>query len=353
MGYWNSENAIKSKAQYKMIIGERGNGKSYAIKYHALERFLKNNEEFIYLRRSREDIKNTSVESYFSDINVEKLTKGKYQAIIAWGGRVYFSKLEKGVLKRSLCIGYYMALSTWEHSKSAQFPNVTTMIFEEFTTSRTMAFNTTYLQNESDKLMQLVSTVFRDRLGTVYLIGNTVDRTCPYFFDWNLDFIPKMHNGDSTEISVPISDTKVVTIYVEKTDNENNSHGMIFGKVREVIAGGKWEIKEYITIFPKCDVERIYKLYYVNRLKFVIELCVDTDNGKLFNFIYPYTKESIPKNSRIIEPNYLLLDTSGYHTTDINELNKCEKAILENIRKNSTVYSSNDCGTDFNSLFEL
>ena len=353
MGYWNAKNAIKSKAQYKMIIGERGNGKSYAIKSHVLDNFLKNNEEFIYLRRSREDIKNTSVESYFSDIDVNKLTKGQYQAIIAWGGRIYLSKLEKSVLKRSLCIGYYMALSTWEHSKSAQFPKVTTMLFEEFTTSRTMTSNMTYLQNESDKLMQLVSTVFRDRLGTVYLIGNTVDRTCPYFFDWNLDFIPKMKDGDSTEISVPISDTKVVTIYVEKTDNEKNSHGMIFGKVRDVIAGGKWEEHDYITIFPSGDIERIYKLYYVNRLQFVIELCIDTDYGKLFNFIYPYTKDNIPKNSRIIEPNYLLLDTSGYHTTNINDLNKCERAVLENIRNNSVVYANNACGTDFNSLFLL
>lgn len=353
MGYWNSNNAIKSKAQYKLIIGERGNGKSYNMKSYALQNFLTKGDEFIYLRRYKEDIKNTSVESYFSDINIDKLTNGNYQAIVAWGGRIYLSKLENGVLKRSKCIGYYMALSSWEHLKSSQYPNVTTILFEEFTASHKLGFNLTYLPNEGEKLMQLVSTVFRDRLGCVYMIGNTVDRTCPYFFEWELDFIPKMKDGESTEISIPISDTKVVTIYVEKTSNEKNNHSMIFGKVRNVIAKGKWEENEYITVFPKGNIERIYKLYYVNRLKFVIELCIDTDYGKLFNFIYPYTKDKIPKESRIIEPNYMLLDTSGFITQCFNDSNKCEKSIYENIKNNYTVYASNSCGTDFNSLFNL
>lgn len=353
MGYWNSENAIKSKAQYKMIIGERGNGKSYNMKHHVIENFLEKGEEFIYLRRYKEDIKNTSVESYFSDVNIDKLTKGQYQSIIAWGGRIYLSKLVNGVLKRSNCMGYYMGLSAWEHQKSSQYPNVTTLLFEEFTASHKLGYNVTYLANESEKLMQLVSTIFRNRIGCVYLIGNTVDRTCPYFFEWELNFIPKMKDGESTEVTIPIDDNKVVTIYVEKTANDKNEHSMIFGKARKVIAKGKWEENEYITIFPQGNIERIYKLYYVNRLKFVIELCIDTDYGKLFNFIYPFTKDKIPKESRIIEPNYMLLDTSGFITQDFKYDYKCEKCIYDNIRSNDTIYASNACGTDFNSLFTL
>ena len=353
MGYWNSRNAIASKAQYKLIIGERGNGKSYNMKDYVIKSFINYGKEFIYLRRYKEDIKNTSVESYFSDMNIEKLTNGMYQAIVAWGGRIYLSKLENGVLKRSKCIGYYMALSAWEHLKSSQYPKVETIVFEEFTASHKLGFNLTYLPNESEKLMQLVSTVFRDRIGAVYMIGNTVDRTCPYFFEWQLDFIPKMKDGESTEISIPISDTKVVSIYVEKTDNEKNNHSMIFGKVRNVIAGGKWEEDDYITIFPKGDIERIYKMYYYERLKFVIELCIDCDTGKLFNFIYPYTKEKFPKNSRIVQPAYMLLDTRGEITQNFNFTNKCEKNIYDNIKENYTVYASNACGTDFNSLFTI
>lgn len=353
MGFWNCKNAIESKAQYKLIIGERGNGKSYSLKLNAINRFLKYNEEFIYLRRYKEDIKNTLVESYFTDLNIEKITNGNYQSVVAWGGRIYLSKLENGVLKRSKCMGYYMSLSSWEHLKSSQYPKVETILFEEFTTSHTLSFNKTYLPNECEKLMQLVSTVFRERLGTVFLIGNTVDRTAPYFFDWGLEFIPKMKDGDATEITVPISDTRVVTIYVEKTSNEKNNHSMIFGKVRNVIAKGKWEENEYITLFPKGNIERIYKLYYVNRLAFVIELCIDTDYGTLFNFIYPYTKEKIPKNSRIIEPDFMELDLSRFRTQNFNENNICEKTIYENIKDNKTVYASNACGTDFNSLFIL
>ena len=176
MGYWNSKNAIESKAQYKLIIGERGNGKSYNMKDYVIKSFINYGKEFIYLRRYKEDIKNTSVESYFSDMNIEKLTNGMYQAVVAWGGKIFLSKLENGVLKRSKCMGYYMALSSWEHLKSSQYPNVETILFEEFTASHKLGFNLTYLPSESEKLMQLVSTVFRDRLGYVYMIGNKVDR---------------------------------------------------------------------------------------------------------------------------------------------------------------------------------
>ena len=97
MGYWNSKNAIDSKAQYKLIIGERGNGKSYNMKDYVIKSFINYGKEFIYLRRYKEDIKNTSVESYFSDMNIEKLTNGIYQAVVAWGGKIFVSKLENGV----------------------------------------------------------------------------------------------------------------------------------------------------------------------------------------------------------------------------------------------------------------
>ena len=75
MGYWNAKNAIKDKSQYKIIIGERGNGKSYAIKNAVIDDFLLNGNEFIYLRRMKEDIKPSMVESYFSDLNIDKKTK--------------------------------------------------------------------------------------------------------------------------------------------------------------------------------------------------------------------------------------------------------------------------------------
>ena len=350
MGYWNAKNAIKDKSQYKIIIGERGNGKSYAIKNAVIDDFINNGNEFIYLRRMREDIKPSMVESYFSDLNIDKKTKGEYQSIVAWGGSIFLSKLVDGVLKRSKRIGYYMALSAWEHFKSNQFPQVTTILFEEFTASHKLGYNITYLANESDKLMQLVSTVFRDRVGCVYMIGNTVDRTCPYFFDWELDFIPRMVDGESTQVSIPTNNGKVVSIYVEKTKNEKNSHSMIFGKIRNVISGGEWETNEYITLFPKGDNEEIYRMYYMNKLKFCIKLYINNDTGFLFAYIYPYTRKNIPKEERVIKYENDIIDIDGYMTSYFLD-NKAEIAIQDCLKKGNVVYASNACGTDFNSLF--
>ena len=73
----------------------------------------------------------------------------------------------------------------------------------------------------------------------------------------------------------------------------------------------------------------------------------------MFNFIYPYTRKIIPKGERVIDVNYMLIDMQGLTSDTFKVYNKLEKIVYDNIKTNNTVYASNECGTDFNSLFTL
>ena len=106
-----------------------------------------------------------------------------------------------------------MALSASTHYKSTQYPFVKNMIFEEFVTDGL------YLQNECNLLMQLVSTVFRNRKdGKVFLIGNTISRVCPYFYEWELRGIPKPFYS---RFSFLVRKWRVITKYTAESAAEN------------------------------------------------------------------------------------------------------------------------------------
>ena len=66
--YYRLTNILKTNAQYLILLGERSNGKAYAVKEFVLEDYFKNGHEFAYIRRWREEIKSASIEQYFEDM---------------------------------------------------------------------------------------------------------------------------------------------------------------------------------------------------------------------------------------------------------------------------------------------
>ena len=75
-----------------MIYGERSNGKSYQVKHKkAVEKYLKTGKRFILMRRLREEITSEKIEQYFQDVDVAKLTNGKYNCITLYRKNLYLS----------------------------------------------------------------------------------------------------------------------------------------------------------------------------------------------------------------------------------------------------------------------
>ena len=151
--------------QYMILFSARNDGKSYAAKESVLRRFWERGEQFTYLRRQDIDIRRADQSLYWADFigldnKVEEITGGEWSEIIADKDGFSLAKVDEatGKMMKGPLIGYIHALSVAGKAyKSLQFPEVHTIIYEEFVTAEG------YLFNEADRLQQYVSTVFRDR----------------------------------------------------------------------------------------------------------------------------------------------------------------------------------------------
>ena len=157
--HYNLDEIEKKKAIFNLIVGEKSNGKSYQVKHkRAIENCIETGNRFILLRRWREDLSNLWIEQYFADVDVEKLTNGKYKIISCYRKTLFFANVDDtGKVKRGDKIGYVMALSTEQHYSGGSFLDVTDIIFEEFMERGN------YLPNEVSKLEYLYSTIDRKR----------------------------------------------------------------------------------------------------------------------------------------------------------------------------------------------
>ena len=166
--YWNI-NRIFSNPNIHFIvsIGGRGIGKTTSCKIYVGNRYLKYNEEFVYLRRYKDEIK--ASKNLFDDVYSNVEAKG-----FGVEGAFEYTVNDKR-------IGYGCALSIQHKLKSGvDFSKVTTLVFDEFTISR--GGNKRYLKNEIEELFELISTIFRTRTNyKIILLGNNGDLFNPIF----------------------------------------------------------------------------------------------------------------------------------------------------------------------------
>ena len=173
-------NRIKSyNALVNFILSPRGNGKTYGAKRFVSKRFLKYGEQFIYVRRYKTEFKKLKL--FFDDIRNE-FPGVKFEV----KGKTFFINEKVG--------GYAIALSTSQTEKSTAYPNVTSIIFDEFIIDKSYI---KYLPNEVEIFLDLFETVARFRENVrAYFLANKVTLVNPYFKYF--DCIPKKENRFST-----------------------------------------------------------------------------------------------------------------------------------------------------------
>src|SRR5574344_1321684 len=98
--YYRLDKIKKVDAQYKMLLGERSNGKSYAVKEDALQdAWSDDNKKFIYLRRWDLECKPSFTEQYFLDAPISAITKGEADTIVVYMGKIFFAKYDEETRK--------------------------------------------------------------------------------------------------------------------------------------------------------------------------------------------------------------------------------------------------------------
>ena len=104
--YWTPDEILKTKPTYAMVLGEKGNGKSYAIKMHVLKQFFEKGEKFALFRTLKEDLKNLS--EYFEDMHLDEkgnrrrreLSGGEWDRIKVYRQEIYLVRDEEVTKKR-------------------------------------------------------------------------------------------------------------------------------------------------------------------------------------------------------------------------------------------------------------
>ena len=340
------ENILKDN-DWLLLLGERSNGKSYAAKNLIIKKCIDDEDiEMIYLRRYDLDIKDSLCVGYFGDCPVESMTDGKYSCIDVYRKGIYLSNIdENGKIKHGRRIGYCHSLSGSEHYKSLAFPKVKYIIYEE-----TISQDGRYLFNETNKLQQYVSTIFRNNnKGKIIMIGNRISRICPYYREWNLKvhsqklgtvdkYIFHNDNGDDTRLAVYM------------TDSLNFNSGLFFGNAANNITKGAYEVQEYPHLF-KSIVK--YKILYTfvleyNEFKFLCQLLQDKEKcNDVFWFVQPKTTE-IQENTRVISNQF---SSDPLYTGSLRDaLNDNERRVLDLFKRGKVCFSDNLTGTEFNTI---
>ena len=190
MLWYNPQKLLSYNRILNFIIGARGIGKSFGFKVYPINRFIKHGEQFIYVRRYKGELK--KVTRYFDDVKDH------------FPGHEFKVKGKEFWIDGKLA-GVAIPLSTWQSEKSNAYPNVTTIIFDEFIREKDKSG---YLPNEVEALLNLMDTVFRDRENVrCVCLSNAVSVVNPYFLYFNLmpDTARRFNAYDDILIEIPDS----------------------------------------------------------------------------------------------------------------------------------------------------
>ena len=169
--FYDFNKLLSYNALLNFVIGERGVGKSFGAKKFVISDYLKNGNEFVYIRRYKTELDN-AYEGFFDQLQNEGLFLDHTFRIAASK-----KKIDKFYCDKEVC-GYGVPLSTANILKSASFPKVKTLIFDEF-----LIDNGTYhyLRNEVTQFLDIIETIARLRDVRVLLLGNAITISNPYF----------------------------------------------------------------------------------------------------------------------------------------------------------------------------
>lgn len=297
--YYNPNKMLSYNRILNFVIGARGIGKSFAMKEYPIKRFVRHGEQFIYVRRYKPELK--KVGNYFDDVAFK------------------FPKNELKVKGRNFIIdgkqaGWAIPLSAWQSEKSNAYPNVTTIVFDEFIREKD---NSHYLPNEVEALLNLMDTVFRNRDNVrCVCMSNAVTVVNPYFLYFDLvPDVTKRFNA-YRDILIEIPDSRDFSAERRKTR---------FGSLIENTEYGEMSLDNKFVNDSTVFIEKRTK---ESRFQFTIiyqgmtmGIWVDVDKGLMFmsNDHDPSSRHTFALSTDDLNENTLLM-TSWRKNFYLNKL---------------------------------
>lgn len=294
--YYNYSKIISYSALLNILIGSRGVGKTYGASKLVVEDFLKRGNEFVYLRRYKTELQK-SLPKFFKALIANEEFKDHTLEV---KGNTF--------LIDDKIAGYGVTLSTAQQLKSSNFPNVKTIIFDEFLIETGQGH---YISNEVESFLGLIESIGRTRKIRVFMLANAVTETNPYFLYFNLS-LP--YNNDIKTFK----DGLILLQYINNEEFKNMKKETPFGKLIEGTEYESYAIENEFRNDSKTFIEKksgkakfsFSFIYKDNR----IGVWIDYFNGKIYvsndfldnGFVFACTTEDHKPNTMLysIAKNY-------------------------------------------------
>lgn len=349
MKYYSLREILKRQARYNMVIGERSNGKTFAVQEYAIRQYFKDRSQLAIIRRWQDDFIGKRGQTMFDGVVqadvVRKASGGEWTDIYYHASRWYFCRYEDD--KRIILddpFAYGFAITSGEHDKSTSYPRIRTCLFDEFLTRKA------YVPDEFTHFMNVLSTIIRQRDDvTIFMLGNTVNRYCPYFREMGLNHVAKMKPGDIDVYNYGSSGLRVAVEYAAPTkDGKPSDVYFAFDNPKlRMITGGSWELDIYPHAPEKMvPADIIYTFFIVFNDETLQCEIVHSDLG---HYIFVH-----PKSTPIKDPEHDLIFTNSETSPRYNirrnlmrPADRLGKKIAQLIQQHKVFYAFNDVGETF------
>lgn len=345
------------------IFGERSNGKTYSCLDLALEEYAEHGWQAAYIRRSLEDVKT----KYSSGLYTGHISNGRFDKFfgnlsLPWNStiikngclyprNVHYSESGKQYTKtadKPLLI--IQALSTWQHSKGISFPDVKTIIFDEFLT------NDMYLPDEVNTFQNIVSSFVRDRGDVkIFMLGNTVSRFSPYFTELGLTHVSEMNPGDSHVYTSGDGKAKYLLMFTDRTDKkDSDKYFSVFNNnSSKMITGGGWEMSAYPIVPSDLYGTKPIETFFISYSNHLVRGDIVEHNQRLFILFRPSTQSRLFQEGNARDKNWYpdkvcytdFYSRNLYDRIGItNQRDNLSKIVSKLVREGSVYFATNNTG---------
>lgn len=355
--FYRLDNILSHNADYNVIYGERSNGKTTAVLEYALDDHISSGytNQLAIVRRWEEDFKGKNGQQMFENIVhlgwVAEKTKDRYNSIYYYSQRWYLCAYDDmgnktNQAEEPFALGF--AITSEEHYKSTSYPNIKTILFDEFITRQY------YLPEEFVKFQNLLSTIIRLRTDVkIFMCGNTINKFCPYFAEMGLSEIKKQKKGTIDVYTYGESTLKVAVEYSDFPSKKkaSNKYFAFNNPKLEMITHGGWEIDIYPHLPHKYAPKDImYQFFIVFDDEKLHGNIIDGKEG-VFIYIHRKTTPVHTDTEWLVyqqNPDY----RRNYRTNIMKPYGKPDMFIKQMLDRKKVFYQDNEVGEIMNNYIK-
>ena len=212
-----------------LVLGAKGIGKTFGLRKICLDRFFKHKELFVEICRTNEEQK-AVMQGYFDKLqNVGFFTEYVFKTEKNCGYAAIKPPEGEKVDRWELCC-YFVSLTNFQREKKRTYVKPRRFIFDEAVIDTKDRYHR-YLKDEFLILANILDSISRQQPGddysyNLYILGNSVDLTCPYLRHLGINKIPKF--GYSF-----YKNKTVLLHYVEPWDADDRKALTLVGRMLE------------------------------------------------------------------------------------------------------------------------